>query len=772
MFCCPGCKAVYELLHAAELGDYYRRDAFPGLKPESSAEFAYLDDPDVARQLLDFSDRRFSRITFTIPQMHCASCIWLLENLYRLKDGVSRSTVNFPRRQLTVLFEHDRISLRQLVELLTGIGYEPVLRLDQLDRPKTRSRQRSYALKIGVAGFCFGNIMLLSFPHYLGADELVNTAFPTIFKYVMLALALPVLFYSASEYFRNAWSGLRSRMLTIDFPLALGIAALFGRSLFDIITGIGPGYLDSFSGLVFFLLIGRFFQQRTYDQLSFDRDYKAYFPAAVTRKTPTGETSTAISKLALGDRIIVRHGELIPADSILIDGDGYIDYSFVTGEAAPQQASSGDRVQAGGRQMGTAIEVEVVREVSQSYLTSLWNSASFQTDTPRTMTSLADYLSRWFTAAVLTITAATFAYWVRLDSTAALNNAVAVLVVACPCALALASPFILSSVMRVFGRHGLYLKNPAVAEAMAAANTIVFDKTGTLTSPEPTDLTFDGAPLTDMEQRLIKALVRNSTHPVSRRIEKFVTGETLPVQNYDETPGQGITGTIDNHTLHLGRADWVADAGEMPVNNPYDRTPATYLTIDRVPRGRFLFGSAWRDGVAQHLPSLTSAYRVAVLSGDTDRERPLLEKLFGADTGMAFNQSPHDKLARVERLQADGHSVIMIGDGLNDAGALRAADVGIAVSDDTAGFSPACDAILDAGSIGRLPRFLRLSRLGVRLIQVSFVISLAYNIVGLGFAVTGHLSPLVSAILMPISSISVVGFATLATSLASRRTGL
>ncbi|MCM2271898.1 MAG: heavy metal translocating P-type ATPase metal-binding domain-containing protein [candidate division Zixibacteria bacterium] len=774
VFCCSGCKAVYELLHSAELSAYYGQATPPGIKPsaEDSSRFAYLDDPAVSRKLVDFSDGETDRVSFVIPQIHCASCVWLLENLYRLNPGISRSQVNFLRREVSIQFDPKIVTLRQLVEQLAKLGYEPRIRLEHFERVERRDPRRSLYLKVGVAGFCFANIMLLSFPDYLNARELEQTLFPLVFRIAMVILALPVLFYSASDYFRSSFYSLRSRMINIDVPLALGMAALFGRSIYDITINAGPGFLDSFSGLVFFLLLGKLFQDRTYERLSFDRDYKAYFPASITRRAGDSEISVPVTGLIVGDRIIVRNQEIVPADSILISGNGSIDYSFVTGESTPRPATSGAMVYAGGRQVGTTIELEVVKEVSQSYLTSLWNSATYAKDSRRSISTVADRFGKYFTAAVILIAAATAIFWLRRDVDIAINAVTAVLIVACPCALALSSPFVLGTAMRILGSQNFFLKNAAVVEAMATADTIVFDKTGTLTINEPERLTFDGAELSDEEIRLIKSLARHSTHPASRRIDAEFQAEPAAVREYAEESGMGISGLVNGRSVRLGRYSWAVDDTTASANGSQGEGSVTYLAIDGQLRGKFRMNNRYRAGIEETIRALRADYSLAVLSGDNAKERGRLTDLFGANTPLRFDQSPHDKLNAVDSIQSDGRRVLMIGDGLNDAGALKAATVGIAVSDQAINFTPACDGILEASQLHKLNKFLLLARASRNLILASIAISIFYNVIGLAFAASGHLSPLVSAILMPVSSVSVVLFATLGTRLAARRIGV
>ncbi len=777
-FCCTGCKAVYQLLHENNLTTYYKSDSAPGIRPQTDTHtnrFAYLDDAAIQRKLLEFSDNNIGRITLQIPQIHCASCIWLLENLFRLHSGVIHSEVNFLRKELSVVFNQENLTLRQLVELLASLGYEPTIHLESLEKKTVDETSRRLYLQIAVAGFAFANIMLFSFPEYFALESLIGSDFARFFGYFNLLLAIPVLLYSSRDYFSSAITGLRHGMVNIDVPIALGMIVLFSRSVYEILSGIGMGYMDSFSGLVFFLLLGKLFQKKTYSSLSFDRNYKSYFPISVIRRQNDTEEPIPITNLQVGDHIVIRNRELVPADAVIKNGTGFIDYSFVTGESTPQQKEAGDLVYAGGRQVGAAVEMEVVKEVSQSYLTRLWNQHVFTTDKQPRITNLANTVSKYFTAAVLTIAFAAAVYWLPKSTATAVNAITAVLIIACPCALALSSPFTLGTAQRLLGKYRFFLKNSPTVEQLAGIDTIVFDKTGTLTRPDVTTVYYEGTPLTDYEKQLVISLVSQSVHPLSRIIEKEYGNQSdkkLPVSSFQEKIGQGISGIIDNHHVRIGQADWVGLSEKTKEENATSTASVVYVAIDTNVRGYYHIDNSYRPDLEIVLQQLAKHHKLVLLSGDNDNSRAFFTKLFGPKAELHFEQSPFDKLSYVKDLQSKGHRVMMIGDGLNDAGALKQADVGVSIAEDTGAFSPACDGILDAKSFTFLPRFMRLAKLSVAVIIVSFGISFLYNIVGISFAVSGNLSPVISAILMPLSSISVVLFATLATTVSARNAGL
>jgi P-type Cu+ transporter len=779
IFCCQGCLLVHDILSQNGLGHFYDLNRHPGIKVAQAPareKYAYLDEPVLEQRLLDFTDGKISRVTFHVPAIHCVACVWLLENLFQLREGVGKSQVNYGRREVMITFNPRKLRLSELVTLLASIGYEPELKLDSLERRPQSSVRKKQWVQVGIAGFGFGNIMLMSLPSYIGLDSLSGPLFHRVFGYLSLAMALPVVVYSASDYWRSACVAVRQRMLTLDVPIALGLAALFLQSAVEITSRRGGGYLDSLAGLVFLLLCGRIFQQKTQDRLSFDRDYKSFFPLSSTRKTTEGrEESVAISALRTGDRLVVRNNEMIPADARLTSGAALIDYSFVTGEGEPVGRGKGDYLYAGGRQMGPAIEVETVKPVSQSYLTSLWSHEAFSKDKSSTLNSLTNRYSRRFTRIVIAIAFGAALSWaVSGDFSRALKAFTSVLIVACPCALALAAPFTLGTAQRVLARRQIFVKGGWVLERMAQVDAVVFDKTGTLTATRAGDVTFrpaPGASLSVEERQWVGGLARQSTHPLSIQIARSLADEDSPPENFIEEPGKGVAGRVQGKEIILGSASWLERRG-VAASEPAGNGTVSLLAIDRKFRGSFHFEPQLRPQTDSLLAELGGSYEVALLSGDNERERERFRKLFPEKARLHFDQSPFDKLTFIRNLQTSGRTVLMAGDGLNDAGALKQSDVGVAVVEHTGAFSPASDMILAASQVPRLSRIVLFSRAATRIVRLSFGISALYNVAGISVAAAGILSPLICAVLMPLSSASVVLFACGATTWAAKRTRL
>lgn len=767
-FCCTGCETVYHILKDHNLCAYYQFDAHPGLRKNATALPSDDELLIIASEFTTYCDEQRQRCTLEIPGMHCASCVWLLEKLPSLLNGVYSARVDFVKKQLDVAFNPSLTSFAALVRVLDSLGYTPALVPGAAALP-AKSKGRTI-LKLAVAGFAFGNIMLFSFPEYLGLKE---ADFKFLFSWLNVALSLPVVFFSAGHYFSNSLKNFKAREISVDVPLALGISALWLRSVYEVSTGMGPGYFDSLSGLIFFLLIGSWLQERTWEAIRFDRSAERFFPLSALVLKEGKTKAVRVFDLAPGDRVEVRNGTLIPGDGILMSHSALIDYSYVTGESEPVYKVAGEMLYAGGRSAGGVLELEVVRPFTESRLQQMWSNASRKGTPVSGVGRFASKVSIWFTLATLLLAAIVFLSWWPSDLSKGLFAATAVLMVACPCALAIATPFAYSNASRFLGSKGFFLRHPDVVETLSAVNHVVFDKTGTLTNPNDAEIAWTSAVPDASLSGLICSAARASTHPVSRALAAaFPDAATIKPDAFEEYPGQGISLQYRGQELRIGRKEWALKA-QGETRDELQGYAETFISLNGKAVATFVVHNRLREGAVKMLPALARQYRLSLLSGDSTRDCTYLqEQLPGIFKQMQFRQDPAMKVEALRQLEAKGETVMMLGDGLNDAGALKAGHAGIVLAQDMTQFTPASSGILMQESLAELPAFMRFARNTARAGRESFYFSLLYNAIGLYFAGTAQLSPLFAAVLMPVSSISVTLFAIWRTRRFAAREGL
>jgi len=508
------------------------------------------------------------------------------------------------------------------------------------------------------------------------------------------------------------------------------------------------------------MLVGKWYQSHTYEALSFERNYKSYFPIAVTKINKQIEESILLEKIEVDDELIIRNKELVPADSILIDGEGQIDYSFVTGESSPVVKKAEDFIYAGGRQMGGIIKIRVQKEVNQSHLTKLWNQDKSYEKPSDSLKTLSDKISQYFTVIIIAIAIAGFAFWFWHGEThTAIFVFTSVLIIACPCALALSIPFTFGNTMRIFGKAGLYIKNTGVIEKMSHISVVVFDKTGTITQPNETKINYSGETLSKEEMDAVFSISKQSTHPLSHSISSSYRHLNYQSpKHFVEVAGRGIFGKAGNYNIKIGSEEYVCNKKSESTRE----SSIVFVSVNEKVKGFYTISNKYREGFGEVLKTLKSKFKIYLISGDNDAEAKNLTGFFEKDK-MFFDQKPADKAEFIKELQEKGETILMTGDGLNDAGALMQSDVALTVADKVYHFSPASDAVLEAAQFQRLAKFIRFTKTSLNIVKISFTISFFYNIIGISIALTGNLSPVIAAILMPISSVSVVTFATFAT---------
>lgn len=745
-FCCSGCLAVHSILMQNSMGDYYQMENFPGVKSQGNTTFDFADNPEIVKAYIDFQNDTITQIKLKVPAIHCSSCIWLLENLHQLNDGILQVRVNFQEQEAQLTFKHEIVTVREVLELLDKIGYTP----DLAEVGGKKDKRKSKLIKqLAFAGFAFGNIMLFSFPDYFGLVTSEDHSYGKVFSYLNFLISIPLVLYSGKDYLKTAYESIRMKTVHIYVPVSIGILALFCWSSYAVLSGIGPGYFDSLAGLLFFLLIGKWLQEYTNKKLIFDRKYESYFPLSVQLLVDGEEEIVPLHSLEKGDRIRVRKGELIPADGHLFSGVGQIDYSFVTGESVPEHRELGEMVFAGGRQLAQAIEIEITSKVKESKLVSLWYNESPK-ELKTGASKLIDSTSKVFTITLLTIAALTFLFWVNIDLNKAIFSTVSVLIVACPCALALAYPFATGTAKRLLARSAYYLKNAEVIERLSGINTVIFDKTGTLTQTTHYKLNYYGKSLSNEEKSMIRSLANESDHPYSKSISKhWAEHPIVEMDSFKEVPGKGMEGWVKDTWIKLGSESHVF-LDTYSSHKEYQ----VYISINGNYVGAFDFNASYYPFIKPLLASLKNSFALHLCTGDSKKEEAYLKNEYAFDS-MKFKAEPMQKVEYIKSLNEEG-STLYLGDGLNDAGALLNADVGVAVTKSLIHFTPASDIITKNENLPLLPQVLSYSKDVMHTVKVGIIVSALYNVVGLYFAVQGMLSPLIAAIIMPISSITTV----------------
>jgi Cu2+-exporting ATPase len=765
LFCCAGCRAAHALIESAGLGAYYQqRGVSRGVTPRVERSYSEFDEPSFAARYVKSTDEG-SRLVLFLEGLHCSACVWLLERLPRLADGVTRASLDVGRAALEVTFDANRTSPSAIARVLHGLGYTPHPAASDRNLAQSK-RERGLLIRIGVAGALAGNVMLMGLALYSGEHHGMDPAFFALFRVGSLLLAVPSVVYCASVFFEGALRALRHRAPHMDLPVSIGILAGFTSSAWNTLRGDGDVYFDSITVLIFLLLVGRYLQQSHHRRATRAAELiAALAPDRAHLVEATSVRDVSPESLESGAIIEILPSERVPADGVVLQGSSSLDTSWLTGESLPDAVSPGAQVQAGSLNLSGTLRVRVEASGSRTRLGRLLESVERAQRERAPIVRLADRVAGYFVFVILGLSALTFTLWYRFSPGAALDHTVALLVVTCPCALGMATPLAVSVALRRAAKVGVLFKGGEFIEALARPATIAFDKTGTLTLGRLELASFAGDP--DVVPLLLAAESRSS-HPIARALaRRFSDARPATASSVEETPGGGVRALVEGHEVLAGSLEFVTERGAR-VSEPHRAeleratsagTTSLLVAVDGKTRAVASFSDQLRDDTRQSLDALRKAgYRIAVLSGDrqtvVDRVTRELGELVDARGGM----SPEAKLAWVEAARREG-PVVMVGDGVNDAAALSAADVGIAVHGGAEASLAAADVFTTEGGVSRVLEAVRGARRTLRVVHAGLALSLAYNAVGVALAMAGRLSPLTAAILMPLSSLTVVSLA-------------
>ena len=776
-FCCPGCHAVCQAIHAAGLeGFYARTPADRPLAPpptltedpaifdlaDVQAEFVRHEGGDLAAELL-------------VEGIHCAACVWLIERHLGHLPGVRGVQVNLAARRLSVRWDPQRIALSRLLEALAGIGYAALpYDVDAVEGRLQRS-QRARLYRLAFAGFAMMNLLWISIALYTGADQGEHR---DLLHWAGWVLATPTLFYAGWPFLHGAWTGLRHGHPTMDLPIAIGATATYAYSTWAMLAG-GPEagvYFDTVVNFLFVILVGRHLEGVSRRQaMSATHRLMELQPRIATRLGDTGEQRVSVRSLRADDRVLVRPGEQVPVDGVILDGETAVDESLLSGESAPRARVLGERLYAGTQNLDGAVTLAVEHTLADTALGRIARLVEAAQGCKAPVQRLADRIVPWFVSATLGLAVLTFVAWFGAGIEVALMASVAVLIVTCPCAFGLATPMAIAVAAGIGAGRGVLVKTGAALETLARIDHVVFDKTGTLTR---------GA-LAVVESRwqgvdeatalaALAALERRSEHGIGAALVAHAgalghDGSGASVDGFRARPGRGIAGTVDGRAWAVGSPAWIAaqgvahDAHWDALRDAEEQRGHTVVVaaVDGQTVGLIALADRLRDDARDVVAKLRGAgLGVTLLSGDRAAVARAVAGELGIDAVTA-EVLPEDKASVVAELQAAGLRVAMVGDGVNDAPALAQADVGIALGSGTDVSVECAGIVLGRDRLGQLVEARALAAATLRTVRQNIALSISYNLVMVPLAMLGVVTPLLAAVTMPLSSLAVIGNAAL-----------
>ncbi len=773
--CCHGCQAVARAIIDADHGDFYRyRTHTPPtgreLVPDFIEQTRVYDHPDVQKSFVRAEGGSVREAALILEGITCAACIWLNERHLARLPGVLDVQINYATHRARIRWDAERLKLSQILQAVRTIGYEAHPYDPQRQQQAFERERRTHLKRLGVAGVLGMQVMMLSIALYGGDWSGMETAFRSFLRWTGLLLTTPVLLYSAAPFFRGAWRDLRNTRIGMDVPVTLGILVAFGGSLSATWSGQGEVYYDSVVMFVFLLLLSRYFEIMARKRGAETAEHLGRaLPAMATRLVPDGDQEqqelVPVADLGPGDRVLIRAGETVPADGRIESGTSSVNEALLTGESTPLRKQAGEELVGGSINVESPLLMTVTSVGMDTVLAHIMRLLERAQNEKPAITRLADRTASWFVSGVILVAIVVAAYWWQQAPEAWLPIVVSVLVVTCPCALSLATPTALSAATGTLMANGLLPARGNRLETLARCTHLVFDKTGTLTRGEPALSaihTLSGLSEAAVLQRAA-ALESQSEHPVGQALCRAAGDGELPrVADLENHPGAGISGTLEGRAWYIGSPDFIAqhsraDTTELRHNAALG-PPGVRVVLADADRlhALFILQDALRTDARASVAALKqSGKQVLLLTGDNLQSARQVAEQVGIDAVHA-NMTPRDKLDAVQALQRQGAVVAMIGDGINDAPVLAAADVSIAMHDAAHISHASADMILMSDQLGALAEGTAIARKTLRIIRQNLSWAIAYNLIALPAAALGHVAPWMAAIGMSSSSLLVV----------------
>jgi len=767
-FCCSGCRVAYEVIHGAGLENYYalktRIDAPEQAALSQGRGFEEFDDPSFTELYCRPAQGGLVTIELYLEGVHCAACVWLVEKVPLVVPGVAECRLDVGRSLATVVWDPARTPLSSIARFLDSIGYPPHPFHGVEARDMERREDRSLLIRIAVAGAIAGNVMLLAIALYGGYFHGISAEYRSLFRWVSLGLTLPSVMWCAQVFYRGAWGALKTRTLHMDVPISIGILAAFGWGVTNTIRDHGDVYFDSVTILVFFLLVGRWIQRRQQRRAARATELLFSLAPSTARVIEMGLVrEIPVSALKPGMVVELRAGDSAPADGVVLAGDSTMDLSLLTGESRPVGVGPDDPIHAGTTSLSGRLEIDVRTAGTDTRLGRLLRLVEEGAQRRAPVVLLADRISGWFVLTVLGLAILTGAIWLQIDPEHAVEHAVALLIVSCPCALGLATPLAVSAAIGRAARAGILIKGGDALEILAKPSRMILDKTGTLTEGRLTVIQWHGD---ESLRPVVAAAESSSNHPAALALTTDVdtSGVATPT-HVEQHPGRGLTARTEAGELLVGSPVFARELiGELPEETESRIHEAVSLaltpiviTLDRRVVAVAALGDPLRPDTDETLTEIQRrGWLVEILSGDhPGTVEALLDRLDLEPVQGTGGALPEDKLEAVRHAAKEG-PVVMVGDGVNDAAALAAATVGVGVHGGAEAALAAADVYLGTPGLESLVRLLDGSRRTLGVIRRNLIFSLSYNAVAVTLAMLGLMHPLVAAILMPASSITVV----------------
>jgi len=772
-FCCPGCRMVYRVIHAEGLDRFYslrEEDDLPYV-PARSTERSYQEFDEATFQSLYCRpvEPGLRAVELYLEGVHCTACLWLVERIGVITPGVVEIRLDIARARARVRWDPASISLSEIARRLDSFGY-PVHPFRGVKAEEMARREdRALMIRLAVAGATGGNVMLIAFALYGGMFHGMAPVYESFFRWVSLVITIPSVIFGGGVFIAGAWSALKARVLHMDLPISLGILTGFVWGAVNTIRGGGEIYFDSVTVLIFLLLVGRLVQRRQQRKAADAAELLYAISPTRARLLVEGEVrEVPVEALTRGARVEVRAGDTVPADGVVRAGRSTVDLSLLTGESRPIAVEPESPIHAGVVNLAARLEVEVTATGEETRVGKLMKLVETCAERRPEIVRMADRISGWFVAAVLVLAAGTALLWLILDPARAVDHAVALLVVTCPCALGLATPLAVSAAIGQAARAGILVKGGDVFERLARAGRVWLDKTGTLTEGRLALIRWEGA---EDVKPLVAALEAEVSHPLAHGFLESIdaagaaVAERSAVEDVRQVSGRGVSGCVDGRRVVVGSPAHVADVVRGLTDVESERVSAltrdgltpVLVGVDGDVAAIAGFGDPIRSDAAGALARIRArGWRVGMLSGDHPDVAAAVGRRLGlAEADVRGGMLPEAKLTVVEESLERG-PVVMVGDGVNDAAALSLATVGIGVHGGAEAALSAADVFLTRPGLSSVAEVFEGSHRTLRVIRRNLIFSLCYNVIGATLAVIGVINPLIAALLMPASSITVI----------------